>query len=90
MIISSLSFINEYVIHELNKVKFKVLEQHTVPLKVFHDGKNILEDNKMVKLLQSNKKKITIHNKLFHVGLIDDPNDLWKYKHTIYFIHAYK
>jgi hypothetical protein len=90
MIISSLSFINEYVIHELNKVKFKVLEQHTVPLKVFHNGKNILEDNKMIKLLQSNKKKITIQNKSFHVGLIDDPNDLWKYKHTIYFIHAYK
>jgi tRNA1(Val) A37 N6-methylase TrmN6 len=89
MIISSLSFINEYVIHELNNVNFKVLEQHTVPVKVYHDGKNILEDDKMLKLLHSDKKQVTIHGKTFDVGLIDDPNDLWKYKHTIYFVHAH-
>lgn len=89
MIISSLSFINKYVVNELLQVKYKILEHHNVPLKVYNNGKNILDNNKIMKLLNSDKKQITINNNIFNVGIINDNDDVWKYKHTIYFIHAY-
>jgi methylase of polypeptide subunit release factors len=91
MIISSLSLVNEYVVNELSNVKFKLLENHTIPIKVYNNGKNILDNKKIMKLLTSDKKRITINNNTFNVGIVnnnDDDND-WKYKHTLYFVYFY-
>jgi hypothetical protein len=35
------------------------------------------------------KKDITINNNKFSVGIIEDIDDIWNYKHTIYFINFY-
>jgi hypothetical protein len=91
MIISSLSLVNEYVVNELSNVKFKLLENHTIPIKVYNNGKNILDNKKIMKLLTSDKKRITINNNTFNVGIVnnDDDDDDWKYKHTLYFVYLY-
>ena len=92
MIVSSLSLVNKYVVNELLNVKFQILENHTIPIKVYNNGKNILDNKKIMKLLTSYKKQITINNNTFNVGIVnnnDDINNDWKYNHTIYFIYLY-
>jgi len=92
MIVSSLSLVNKYVVNELSNVKFQILENHTIPIKVYNNGKNILDNKKIMKLLTSYKKQITINNNTFNVGIVnnnDDINNDWKYSHTIYFIYLY-
>jgi methylase of polypeptide subunit release factors len=90
MIVSSLSLVNEYVVKELSNVKFKVLENHTVPIKVYNNGKNILDNKKIMGLLSSDKKQININNYTFNVGIVNNHgNDDWKYNHTIYFVYLY-
>ena len=88
MIVSSLSLVNKYVVDALSTVKFKILETHTVPLKVYANGENILDNKKIMKLLTADKKQITINNNTFNVGIVDSQDD-WKYKHTIYFVYLY-
>ena len=89
MIVSSLSLVNKHVIKELSNVKFKILEHHTIPIKVYSNGQNILDNKKIMKLLNSDKKQITINNNTFNVGIIHDNDAAWKCKHTIYFMHVY-
>ena len=93
MIVSSLSLINKYVVNDLSNVKIKILENHTIPIKVYNNGKNILDNKKIMKLLTSDKKQITINNNTFNVGIVNNDDDAdgddWKYKHTIYFVYLY-
>jgi methylase of polypeptide subunit release factors len=90
MIVSSLSLVNKYVINELSNVKFKILDNHNVPIKVYSNGKNILDNPKIMKILKSNKKQIIINNNVFNIGIINNNNDdTWEYKHTIYFLYLY-
>ena len=89
MIVSSLSLVNKHVIKELSNVKFKILDHHTIPIKVYSNGQNILDNKKIMKLLNSDKKQITINNNTFNVGIIHDNDAAWKCKHTIYFMHVY-
>jgi len=89
MIVSSLSLVNKFVIDELSKVRFQILENHTVPIKVYSNGQNILDNKHVMDLLTTNNKQISINNNTFNVGIVNDSNDDWKYKHTIYFVYIY-
>jgi len=70
IIVSSLSLVNRYVVSSLKKCKFKILDSHEVPIKVFNERGNILDNPKTLKLLTPINKNITINGHKFKRGTI--------------------
>jgi tRNA1(Val) A37 N6-methylase TrmN6 len=89
-IVSSLSLVNKYVIDILSNSKFKLLDTHLVPIKVYTENGNILDDPKKLKLLLSKKKTLSINKIEFKIGAIkDNYQDNYPYYHYVNILYFY-
>ena len=89
-IVSSLSLVNKYVIDALKYRKFKVLDSHLIPIKVYNKDGNILDNPKILNLLISKRKKVKINKVEFNIGAIKgSKEDLYPYYHKVNIVYFY-
>lgn len=89
-IVSSLSLVNKYVIDALKYRKFKVLDSHLVPIKVFNKDGNILDNPKILNLLISKTKTVDINKVKFDIGAIKgSKKNLYPYYHKVNILYFY-